>query len=457
MPLWSLTQERVDRLLRQIGDKELEIDTLIKLTKEDLWTRDLDDFINEWRFQLEDEDKRQRKVANLGRRTSKKLMIGDRAPAVKKRKGLGDDPDDDDFGMPKAKKQTTIKTVNVVKPKPGLLDYLQKTSPKSKPVVNGLKPATAIRLDGADDSLGEDDFDMPVTKKVQQPKRKVVKDEEDDFSEDTVPSKPAPRNARAAAQKRVVYGVSSASEDESDNGDDLLGDVSRMVKGIGGTGAESSTESRALFSTSLSRPGSSAGIKTAPRPSKAAIDLSADETDYTKLVPHQSPRKSILVTAKDTKLSDDEDEDDDILQVIKPKAKPQPKAKAPSVAPKPAKPAANGGGRGKPKKTEALAAAVSAPVKAVQLSPAAKAYAAKQAKAVKKQAADSDDDIDAMANDILNSASDQDDASPARKPAARPARRAATAKKQPAYVIDDESEDVASEEDEPSALYSESE
>ena len=51
MPIWSLTKERVEKLLKQVGDKELEIDTLLKLTKEDLWKRDLDEFIAEWRFQ----------------------------------------------------------------------------------------------------------------------------------------------------------------------------------------------------------------------------------------------------------------------------------------------------------------------------------------------------------------------------------------------------------------------
>src|SRR3954466_52004 len=108
MPLWSLTQERVDKLLRQISDKEIQMDTLIKLSKEDLWRRDLDDFIAEWRFQLEDEQQRQRNIAKTAknRRTSKKFKIG---PAVKKRKGLGDDSGDDDFEVAKpVRKQTKI-------------------------------------------------------------------------------------------------------------------------------------------------------------------------------------------------------------------------------------------------------------------------------------------------------------------------------------------------------------
>ena len=72
MPLWSLTQERVDRLLKQIGDKEDEVNVLMKKSKEDLWEADLEDFINEWRFQLEDEKHRQKNIRK-GRRESKKF------------------------------------------------------------------------------------------------------------------------------------------------------------------------------------------------------------------------------------------------------------------------------------------------------------------------------------------------------------------------------------------------
>src|SRR5436305_12196789 len=92
MHLWSLKQERVDKLLRQIGDKESEIDTLIKLSKAELWQRDLDDFIAEWRLQLEDEDKRQRAITKVtkGRRTSKKFTM---AARPQNRKDLGDDSD----------------------------------------------------------------------------------------------------------------------------------------------------------------------------------------------------------------------------------------------------------------------------------------------------------------------------------------------------------------------------
>lgn len=100
MALWSLTQERVERLQRQIGEKEVEINELLEKSKEDLWRADLDEFIAEWRFQLEDEKTRAKQIRK-GRRESKKFG------GSKKRKV---DDSDDDFAM--KKKVTKKKTAN---------------------------------------------------------------------------------------------------------------------------------------------------------------------------------------------------------------------------------------------------------------------------------------------------------------------------------------------------------
>ncbi|KAJ9299821.1 hypothetical protein DTO271G3_2705 [Paecilomyces variotii] len=466
MALWSLTKERVEKLRQQIGDKEIEIDALIKLSKEDIWKKDLDDFLAEWRFQLEEEDRRQRKVANMGRRASSKLMTGGRAPA-KKRKALGDDPDDVDFAAPKSKKSATVKKVQ--QPKGGLLDYLSKAP--------AVKPEKKSPTDGAGDSDDDDDFEVEVLPKKSRaapkskpepapepepepeaeveakeqdedsdvvilpkksraaPKSKPkpepeAKEEDEDSAEASAVEKPTKSTSQPsrAARKPVKYTV--LDDSDSDNGDDLLGDVSKMVKGIGGAVGDST----ALFSE-RSKPGSSSGLKPTAKNSKLSLssDFDPDETDYTKLIPQNSPRRSLLVKPKDVKASDEDVEEEEEAPKAKAKAKPAAKAAA-KPAPK---------ARGRPKKDAAKPAAAPA----VKPSPAAKAYASKQAKASKKKLADdlSDDDIDAMANDILDSPagakSDDSDAAPPRKAAGRPARRAATTAKKPTYVIDDDSED----------------
>ncbi|KAA8649678.1 DNA topoisomerase 2 [Aspergillus tanneri] len=531
MAIWSLTQERVERLRRQIGDKEIEIDALIKMSKEDIWRRDLDDFINEWRFQIDDEARRQRKVANMGRRTSAKLMTSGRGLAVRKRKAaLDDDPDDEDFAAPKSKKTTGAK--KKAEPKASLISsYLSKpvAKPKSTP---------------SDEDGSDDEFEMEVlpkksrgTSKAADPKPKdEVKDEDEDVDmansdiEEVVPKKPrggsksdpklkeedkdtadsdieevVPKKSRAApksAAKAAGDGASkeapkrgrpagkakakpkdkdedelddddlqeitaqpslastrtgrgpplhTISDSDSDNGDDFLGDVSNMVKGIGGKNSTSTSDSRLLFSE-RSRPGSSSGLQSSSRTSKLSTDFDADETDYSKLVPQHSPRRSLHVKPKDkdTKMSDntDMDEDGEPVKPVASKAKSTAKGKAATTT---AAKSSTAKTRGRPKKDAATATKASASAtKQTTLSPAAKAYAAKQAKKAskKKQLADdlSDDDIDAMANDILDSPagkkdddSDEEVRPAARKTASRPARRTAAAKK--TYVIEDDSEE----------------
>ena len=128
MAIWSLTQERVEKLMRQIGDKEAEIDALIKLTPKDLWNIDLDAFVEEWNVQLTEEADRAKKIQRMGRRASHKLGIGaSKGGKGKKKRKMGDsdseEDSDDDFGPVKKK----------AKPKKdGLLSYLREADPPAK-------------------------------------------------------------------------------------------------------------------------------------------------------------------------------------------------------------------------------------------------------------------------------------------------------------------------------------
>ena len=237
-------------MLKQIADREDEIDTLIKLTREDLWNRDLDAFINEWRFQLEDEAKTRKKAAQLGRRASSKLKVGGKGPAAKKRKAQGEDPDDSDFGnFAVAKKPAVVKRAQ---PKVGLLSHL---SPLAKPKTATSKAKTlgvkAVSKKKAptyslsdSDSGGDEEITQPVKRPA--PTKKIESDDED---EEIV--RPAvSRRPRAAAKKVPTYNLGDSDSD----GDDLVFDVSKMVKGIDNASASQSSSSRPLFSASMSRP-----------------------------------------------------------------------------------------------------------------------------------------------------------------------------------------------------------
>ena len=425
MALWSLTQERVDRLLRQIGEKEQEIDELTKKSKEDLWNTDLDDFLEEWKFQLEDEKQRASNIKK-GRRTSKKFATATSKPAVKKRKGLGDflndDDDDDVYEAPKAKKAATI-----TKPKAVQASMMQYVAP---PKTNAMKIAAEKQrmfTDGASDEL--DVVDDPPEVQAKPSKKSAIKAEEpklDSDDDEEVVRKPAPRQARAAAKKEPKYRV--ASDSDSDNGDDLLVDLGNMVRGLPTKTEDDTTDTRALFSTSTSRPGSSHGYRPISRPATKIPSEGEDDTDYKMLVPqHSSPRRSILVTSKDKDAMNVVSDDDSVLDT-------KPIKKTSTVAKRASKEKVV---KEKPVAKKAVKKPVPA-AKKVEQSPIAKAYAKRLAK---KRVVDSDDE-DVMADDILDSpgASESDEPA-ARKPAARPTRRAATTKKATTYNFDDDGEE----------------
>lgn len=447
MAIWSLTQERVDKLLKQIADKEVEIDALIKLTPKDLWNKDLDDFIAEWHKALDEEKDRVKKIRSMGRRASAKLGIGAGPSKGRKRKAGDGDGSDSDFAVSK-KKQTTAKakaasTLMSFFNQPTAPKAAAKEKPKPKPA-NDVEMADALDLD-TDDEIAQVVAIKKPSKGAVKPKAlpppnpaaSSQSDDEDVFAvvaNEAKASKPAPqpaRQARAATKKVAKYVVSDDSDD--DNGNDMLGDVSMMVKGIGSNSDASAN--RPLFSATAQRPSSSNGLaKTKPRASKVVDNSDGeDETDYTKLIPQGSPRRPAPRTANDTIILDEDDDEAFGVTMAKVSTK--------------MKPTANGPAKTAPKKTAKKAAApkpAPEPKKQITLSPAAKAYAAKQAKSVvppkalaKKKVVDSDKEMDELANDLLSDEEGGASTRPAPRPA-RPGRRVAATRTK--YVVSDESE-----------------
>ena len=496
MAIWSLTKERYEKLNNQIGDKQAEIDDLIKKSKEDLWNKDLDDFMDEWNYQLEDEKKRRKDVSRMARRVSSKLRT--QTGPSRKRKN---DADDEFDARPKK-----AKGAKKTEPKGLLTSYLTKESSKPSQVEKPKPAAAATKtaapapkkdqtfgLDGASDS----DAFLEIGKAA-------VKQQQD--SEDEVIRPAASRGARGA-RKAITYATAPTDESEMSDGGF---DVSKMVKGIGESTSAAAGSSRPLFAATatLSRPGSSAGIvarKSFGRDRAAAEEIdSADETDYMRLAPSSARGAAQPATAQATVISDDEDIKEDSMDIDPPprKASTAPSAAANGAAKKRGRP---GGSATKPKeeaslkggaaKTNGAKGAASAkdkpkekakptksakPVaekKQMTLSPAAKAYAAKQAKATSaapaarkggKKAQDSDDeasDVERMANDMLSDDDDDDDVvlgagargkEPAAAPAGgRPARRAAAQTKK--WVVDDDEDEDEDEAEEESADFDDDE
>ncbi|RMD41499.1 hypothetical protein DV735_g3616, partial [Chaetothyriales sp. CBS 134920] len=483
MALWSLTQERVERLLRQIGEKEEEITALTKKSKEDLWRADLDDFIAEWKFQLEDEKNRMKNIRK-GRRVSKKFATTIGKP-VRKVKGLGDADNDDDYEDKKPKKapaksnpltaaakakQTALavaagKVKLVSPPKTSSVHNYRKLS-QTPPKVYTDGPSDELDSGSQSASLSGTQQGKTADKEkkkapLKQTKLALKAESGVDDSQDEVMPKASSRTARAVASKPKSYTFDVDSD--SDNGDALLADLGDMVRGLSKPNRDSSddTNSRPLFSASGSRPSSSNGFKlpakSEKKPATGDFLPSDDDTNFEALAPRpqQASRQSILVTNKEKpvlELNNGSDSDPVVAPTTKSKAAPAKKA----VRAK--KTAEADGNESKPaKKTAAVKKAAAAPAKkakntttSLDQSPVAKAYAKRL---VKKKIVDPDSDeddddlmdVDAapptkakndLLDDILDSDDDDDElqAPPVTKQkataAARPARRAATTKKE---------------------------
>ncbi|KAI1341569.1 DNA topoisomerase [Xylariaceae sp. FL0016] len=423
MQIYSFTQERLDRLMKQIASKKAEHDALEALSEKDLWCQDLDDFQAEWKTQLQLDKEIATGINRMGRRASKKLGAG---------RGRKAKDADDDYA-PVAKRG----------PKPGAKKAVEKRAPApsaSSKLANAsfAKNPPKPMTDGpADDSDPFDEDDYAALKGKSTKKEPAPKEE----SDDDAPVKA--RGKRAAATQKKSWIV---SDDSDSDGDNMLGDVGDLVKGIPSTtttaeASENKTGRLSLFA--MSRPESSHGntaLKVRGKPSKASDLDSHDDTNYEMLA--KSPHKAAKADELDSYLSDD---DDDLPAVSKVASKAKATALSSSEEPKPktsAAPAKKARGRpagAKTKKAESAPAKKAAP-KQTTLSPAAKAYGAKKgtekAKS-KKDAFDMSDEDDEM----------EDADSPPPRPAGRtrPGRAAATkAKAKPVYTLsssEDELED----------------
>lgn len=416
LPIWSLTQERVDKLQQQMRNKKDELDDLHALSEKDLWVRDLDAFLEVWDAALVEDMSLKKNIRSLGRRASKKLGVG---RAGKKAKN-----EDDDFAPTKkaAKPSKPNLAKGIVKVEPSItakkrFEEMFSANGKKPAKTNGNVPGIKDEMSG----LSDDDFAVVVAT--------------------TAPpvASTGGRTKRAAAAKPINF-----AEDETDSDDDkMLGDVGAMVKGIGAE-LDNGTNGRvSLFA--MSRPESSSSrpsmVASKVKPVvKKIVSLSDDEdqTNY-ELLAKPSPQK-VTAVAKDLDgfLSDDES------MLVLP-------TKAPARAKPAAKPIAK-------KAAPLFKKAEPAPIaKPNTLSPAAKAYAAKQAKAKvasvasraaprkKRVLSESEDDL-IMEDESDMENDDEITESPVKSAGRRPARAAvAKAKeKKPVYVDSDEEDEQES-------------
>ncbi|KAI8281746.1 DNA topoisomerase 2 [Colletotrichum sp. SAR11_57] len=176
MPLWSLTQERLDRLQRQIESKKAEHDSLLALSEKDLWCQDLDEFVAEWENQMALDAEIQTSIRRLGRRVSKKIGAG---------KGRKAKKDDDEY-EPGERKRATAKVKAAAAPKV--------TEKAAERFAAMFEKAKAKKED--EDAFSDDDF-ASLGKKTS--------------SKPAAPEKP---QRAATSKKKPIYTLSDSDDDE---------------------------------------------------------------------------------------------------------------------------------------------------------------------------------------------------------------------------------------------------
>lgn len=375
MAIWSFTAERLAKLMEQIAKKKEEHDDLLALSEKDLWCTDLDNFEEEWDRQARLDAEIQTNINRMGRRVSKKIGAG-RGRKAAAREDDDYDPGAAKKGKAKAKAAPKVETKSHQR-------FAEMFSAKPKP-----KPKDEDE-DDVKSEFSDDDIAAFTAKSA--PKK----------SESVEPSEILSRGGkRAAAAKPKTWIV---DDDSDSDGENMLGDIDNMVKGIGKQPEASSSKGRvSLFSMSQG----GAGKDLPKAKAKKTFDFSDDDTNY-EMLAKSSPRKSIKG-------------DDDIDQFLSDEGFQPPVAKAATAkapapkAPKPVAPAK----RGRP-----AAASKAKPEKKKEvLSPAAKAYAKKATKPAKPVSEDEEEESIAPR---------------------RPARtaRAAAAKAKPKYFDSDEEEE----------------
>ncbi|KAK1924337.1 DNA topoisomerase [Papiliotrema laurentii] len=252
MAIWSLTAEKVEKLLNERDAKEQELVELLKLTPQIIWNRDLDNFLAEWELVLEADVQ-----AAKGAKPKTKAAI--KAAEKKKRREAGDDSDEsDDFKPTKA----ASKPRAAPKPKANIV----KRSPsKASPV----KRDSAVVSDASDIDVKPPAKKVAVQKSKPAPKAKIITKMDLDDSDDDVYNIPAAKATGKAAPKAKPKTKPKEETQANDDIDDVP--VKPKAKpAVNKKAIESSEESDYDV---LTRPAK----KTAPKKSKKVESASEDD------------------------------------------------------------------------------------------------------------------------------------------------------------------------------------
>lgn len=279
MAIWSLTKEKVAKLLQEVANKELEIDELLKLSPKQLWATDLDGFIMEWRLALE-EDIRRASEGTVKKKRGGKLL-GKGAKGKKKA-----DADDSDYEA--KKKKTAAAKAKLDAKKQSTLGFKPAEAEKAdkKPVRAAKKEALVT------EELSDEDFEVLNQNAAKAKPAAAPKPKEKPPPVELLSSSPAAAEKIGALSKRTEVYKAESDDDDDDEFLDAVASRAPLGKGSSGGSKDDSEDSEAE--------------KPKPRrapPKKAATTTKASSKARVPVKPAAKPKAVV-------KIYDDTDDDE---------------------------------------------------------------------------------------------------------------------------------------------------
>ncbi|GMK55253.1 hypothetical protein CspeluHIS016_0203090 [Cutaneotrichosporon spelunceum] len=339
MAIWSLTVEKVKKLLAERDGKEQELIDLLKLSPQDIWNQDLDVFMQEWESALAAD-------LTLAQKTKPKTKAQAKRVATARKRAKGEDTDDseDDFKPIKA----ASKPRAPAKPRAPKNTALFSTSTASSASASATVSRTASPLKRGSAVLSDNEEDIkPVTKKAALPrahaKRSTVDIGDSDIEMDSVPASMSVSGTSSRASTTKPTSSRKATTVLEDSDDEVVVKTSKpsakpAPKGKAaakkpitvdsGSGAvmdplpkpapKSAVKKKAIKVEDSSSDGEVPKAKTAPKkapakgkPKKAESDFEEDSDDYTPPVRTTTARAGRAATKKKPTYVDLSDLDSD--------------------------------------------------------------------------------------------------------------------------------------------------
>ncbi|KAG1746828.1 DNA topoisomerase [Suillus lakei] len=222
MAIWSLTREKIEKLLQQAADKDAELLALLERSPNDLWNEDLDTFMKEWEKSCREFDNKSLLDANGKKIKKKQTTLEHRKSLPGRRKAKADS--DSEFEMAQTKGKGKAKAKE--EPPKRKSSKVEEDSDEDhiKPAAKKMKTSQAPVTDFFDKKPpGPSEPKKPVARKPSNTKpapakKAVAKKESDDeiiiASDSDVPPAPPKRPARAKTKKYIEIESDSVSEAE---------------------------------------------------------------------------------------------------------------------------------------------------------------------------------------------------------------------------------------------------